>query len=99
MFGNLSIKNQDYADCRHWSGGSDRRRWDFIDCIARSDVFRTSDPDAAPDANLVRDALLTMVNIAQSTAAGATETSSAAGELSRLATLLDQLVNRYKLSA
>ena len=50
-------------------------------------------------AHMVRDALMTMVDIAQSTAAGATETSSAAGELSRLATLLDQLVNRYKLSA
>ena len=59
-----------------------------------TDTGQTSD-----QAHLVRDALLTMVGIAQSTAAGATETSSAAGELSRLATLLDQLVIRYKLSA
>jgi methyl-accepting chemotaxis protein len=59
-----------------------------------SDTGQTSD-----QAHLVRDALLTMVGIAQSTAAGATETSSAAGELSRLADLLDQLVIRYKLTA
>jgi methyl-accepting chemotaxis protein len=59
-----------------------------------TDTGQTSD-----QAHLVRDALLTMVGIAHSTAAGATETSSAAGELSRLATLLDRLVIRYKLSA
>ena len=59
-----------------------------------ADTGQTSD-----QAYMVRDALLTMVDIAQSTAAGATETSSAAGELSRLATLLDQLVVRYKLTA
>ncbi|GEO38820.1 chemotaxis protein [Skermanella aerolata] len=53
----------------------------------------------ADQANMVHDALLTMVEIAQSTAAGATETSSAAGELSRLATILDQLVKGYKLAA
>jgi methyl-accepting chemotaxis protein len=50
-------------------------------------------------ANLVRDALLTMIHIAQSTAAAATETSSASAELSRLANQLDQLVGQYKLSA
>ena len=58
------------------------------------DTGQTSD-----QAHMVRDALMTMVGIAQSTAAGATETSSAAGELSRLADLLDQLVIRYKQTA
>ena len=69
-------------------------RWRHPQRRSRLDTGQTSD-----QANLVRDALLTMVDIAQSTAAGATETSSAAGELSRLANLLDQLVSRYKLSA
>ena len=59
-----------------------------------ADTGQTSD-----QAHMVRDALLTMVHIAQSTAAGANETSSAAGELSRLAAMLDQLVKRYKLAA
>ena len=59
-----------------------------------ADTGQTSD-----QAHMVRDALLTMVHISESTAAGATETSSAAGELSRLASMLDQLVKRYKLAA
>ena len=59
-----------------------------------ADTGQTSD-----QANMVRDALLTMVHISESTAAGATETSSAAGELSRLASMLDHLVKRYKLAA
>ena len=59
-----------------------------------ADTGQTSD-----QAHMVRDALLTMVHISESTAAGATETSSAAGELSRLASMLDQLVKRYNLAA
>jgi methyl-accepting chemotaxis protein len=59
-----------------------------------ADTGQTSD-----QAHMVRDALLTMVHISESTAAGGTETSSAAGELSRLASMLDQLVKRYKLAA
>jgi methyl-accepting chemotaxis protein len=65
---------------------------------AAKEVARDSSK-TSEQAQIVQNAILAVQEIAQSTSGNATETSAAAGELSRLAATLDTLVGRYKLTA